>query len=178
MIDINLISPEQKKYLKGRRLYIIIKESVMLFCLFSGLMAIMLIGSKYFLQEQLNTLMEKNSVGIHSNELLNQQIIGVNKKITDAYNVQKGFKKWTIVLDSLGEITPANINYSQIKTYRQQFSIELQGTAATREDLLALQNNLKQSGNFENIDLPLKYLISKNQNNFIIKATISPKVKF
>ena len=178
MININLISPEQKVYLKNRRLYIITKESVMLFCLFAGLIAIMLIASRYFLQEQLTTLMEKNSVGIHSNEVLNQQIISVNKRITDAYNIQKGFKKWTVVFNDLSELTPTGITYSQIKTYRQQLSIELQGQATTREDLLALQTNLKQSGIFDNIDLPLKYLINKGHNDFVIKATIKPETNF
>lgn len=173
MIIINLLSPEQKKELKIKRIYLAIKEVVMLILLFTSIIAIMLGVSRYVLEEQLADIIERNISTINAGQQVNNQIIVLNKKINLINDVQKNFKHWSVFFKKISQLTPDEIIYNSLKIYHQEAILELQGTAQTRQDLLKLQKNLEESQLFKKVDLPLNNLIEKENNTFNITAEIN-----
>ncbi len=172
MITLNLLTPEQKKKLKTKKIYLSLKETVMLILLFTSIIGIMLIAARYVLEQQLAYLIEKNATVITKSQETSKKIASVNEKIETADIIQKNFQNWSIFFIELAEITPKNISYDFLKIYRQQATIELEGSAKTRQDLLALQKNLQNSNIFKKVNLPLSDLLAKTDNHFRIRAEL------
>lgn len=173
IINLNLLSPIQKKELKNKRIYIALKELIMLFLLFATIIAILLLVSRYVLEQQLTELISRNAINIKNTQEISQQIIDINEKIDNVYNIQNKFKKWSDFLADVSELTPDNIAYNFIKIYHQSGIIEIQGTAETRQDLLKFQKSLKESELFIEVNVPLSNLLAKENNVFNIQAEIN-----
>ena len=173
MIVINLLSPSQKKELKIKRLYIAIKELVMLILLFTSIIAILLLSSKYILDNRLAKLIEKNAYAIQQNMEVVRKIKSINEKIKIVDKIQLNFKQWSEFLFSLNDSTPENISYEIIRINYEDATIELKGIAKTRNDLTKLEDNLKNSNVLENVNLPLQSLLPKENNKFSIIANIN-----
>ncbi len=173
MITLNLIPPEQVAKLKNKKTYAAIKDLLLLFLLFSIIISIMLVGSKYYLQEKLTSLMDRNSASIQSNNNLNSRIIAINDKINRTYSIQKNFKRWSYLLQKINELTPSAITVNEISISKGEISLEIIGVAKTRDDLLQLKKNLDGSGLFAKINLPISSLINRENNSFNIRADIN-----
>ncbi|MDO8668785.1 MAG: PilN domain-containing protein [Candidatus Buchananbacteria bacterium] len=178
MIIINLLSPNQKRELKIKRVYVAIKELVILILLFTLIIAIMLLISKYILDNSLAKLIERNAYVISENRDIVNRINMLNDKISTVSKIQTDFKRWSDFLVTLTNLTPDNISYNSIKIKYDDTSLELTGVAKTRNDLTKLKNSLTDSNIFETVNLPLKDLLSKENNNFTITAKMIPaKIK-
>ena len=173
MIVLNLIPPEQEAKLKNKKAYSAIKDLLLLFLLFSIVVSIMLVGSKYYLQDKLTDLINRNSISIQTNDSINKKILAINKKIDQVYSIQKGYKKWSFLLHEIKRLTPTSVTINGVNISSQEVSVELVGTAQTRNDLLNLKKSLDQSGLFSNINLPINNLIERENNYFDIRADIN-----
>jgi Tfp pilus assembly protein PilN len=171
-INLNLLSPEQKKDLKIKRIYFTLKELVMLFLLFTAVIAAMLTISRYILEKRLTELVNKNAAHIQVGQEVNSQISALNKKINLVYQIQKQFQPWSVFLSRLTNITPPNIIYQNIKINYSTATLELQGVAKTRQDLIKLQQALDAADFLTEINLPLTDLLPKEKNLFHIQAKI------
>ncbi|NCN07543.1 PilN domain-containing protein [Candidatus Falkowbacteria bacterium] len=172
MITINLLSPSQKRELKIKRVYVAVKELIILVLLFTLIIAILLLISKYVLDNSLARLIERNAYSIAENREVINKINTLNSKIITVDKIQKDFKKWSNFFIIISEITPNNISYDLVKISYQDKSIEIKGVAKNRGDLTKLKDNLISSGLFEDINLPLKDLLAKDNNTFSITAKI------
>ena len=172
MITINLLSPNQKRELKIKRVYVAIKELIILILLFTLIIAIMLLVSKYILDNSLAKLIERNALAIQENRDVVNKINIINAKVNTISNIQKDFKRWSEFFVTLTNLTPDNISYDLIKVKYEDASIEIRGIARNRDDLTKLKNNLTKSNIFDNISLPLKNLLAKDNNDFTITAKI------
>lgn len=172
MITINLLSPNQKKDLKMKRVYVAIKELIILVLLFTLIIAIMLLVSKYVLDNSLARLIERNAYTIQENRDVVNRIDILNSKTDTINKIQKDFKKWSNFFVVFTNLTPNNISYDSVRIKYSEASIEINGVAKTRDDLTKLKDNLTNSNIFENINLPLKDLLAKENNNFTITAKI------
>jgi Tfp pilus assembly protein PilN len=175
MITLNLVPPAKKISLRNTRIYEAIKEALTLIFLFTSIIAIMLWVSRYYLEKELSDLTIQNSAYIKSNEDANQKINALNSQITAIYNIQNNFISNRALIEDLSLIAPGSIAYKQIKFYRMQNLVELNGTAATRNDLLEFKNNLEKSIWIKSVDLPMTALINKEQNDFMMRLEIDPK---
>lgn len=172
MITINLLSPSQKRELKIKRVYVAIKELVILVLLFTLIIAIMLLISKYILDNSLSRLIERNAYTIQENRDAVNKINVLNAKIETIGKIQNDFKKWSEFLVAFTNLTPDNISYSLVKIRYEDAFMEIKGVSKTREDLVKLKDNLTNSGYFTDINLPLKNLLAKDNNDFTITAKI------
>lgn len=172
MITINLLSPNQKKELKIKRVYVAIKELIILVLLFTLIIAIMLLISKYVLDNRLAKLIERNAYTIASNRDVVNKISALNAKIKTIDKIQRDFKIWSEFFALLTNLTPANVSYDLIRIKSDEATIELRGLAKTRDDLTKLKDNLTGSSVLTDINLPLKNLLAKENNEFTITAKI------
>lgn len=172
MNTLNLIPQEQKTILKNNRLYIAFKEAATLLLLFAAIMSAMLWLSRYYLEQQLSDLIIQNTANIKSNESTNKKIASINAKISTIKNIQDSSLGNRRLIEKINALTPANIQYSQIKFYRQQAAAELVGTAKNREELVKFREILNQADWIKKVDLPMNSLVDKENNSFNIKLEI------
>ena len=173
MINLNLISLEQKRELKIKRIYIIIKKLIIIFLFFSVILAVLLIISRYILESKLTKIINENISSIEISQKTNQRIGAINKKVNQVETIQTNFKQWSTFLTHLSVITPPSIAYNFFNIYYQTASLEIKGTAKTRQALLDFETNLKSSSVLSNVDLPLHYLLAQTNNDFVIQANIN-----
>lgn len=133
----------------------------------------MLVGSKYYLQEKLTDLMNRNSISIQSNDNINKRIIAVNRKINEVYAIQKESVKWSYLLQKIDKLTSTNASTSEISISRQGAYIDIAGRAKKRTNLLELKQNLDQSDLFSKVSLPINDLIERENNSFNIRADLN-----
>lgn len=171
MININLISPEQKKKLEKQKMYGVISRSIAMIFIFIAIFSGLLVGSKYYLESRLDNILVKNATEINKIHELGQSIKQINGKIDAAKSTQSEYRRWSPLLLKLSLLTPAEIYFEELRIYQQENLIEIKGFAKTRNDLISYQKNLDNSGLFKKTELPLEALISKENNSFTIKAT-------
>jgi len=173
MITINLISPEHKQELRAQRIFLALREIILLILLFTSIIAIMLWASRYFLEEQLAELITKNAQAINANQEINNRIKNLNLKIDNAAAIEGNFQSWSGLIIKLADLAPAGVSYRELKIFRQEQTIEISGLAQTRNDLSALQKNLETSNLFKQVDLPLNAFINKENNSFNLRAELN-----
>lgn len=173
MITLNLLPSNKKKQLKNQRLYSAIKEAVVLIILFTSIIAIMLWVSRYYLEKQLADLIVTNSLQLKSQEQTALKIQTINNKLKTIDNLQKNRYHLGQLIQQLTTITPASISYNQIRFFFQQKTIELSGTAKTRNDLLSLKNSLETTKWIKKINLPMDNLVNKENNQFQITIELN-----
>jgi len=172
MITINLLSPSQKKELKIKRIYVAVKELVILLLLFTSIIATMLLASKYILDNKMAKLIERNTQVIQANAEVVNKINSLNIKVEAIDKIQNNFKRWSYFLVTLTNATPPNISYELVRIQLDSASLELRGTAKSRDDLIKLKNNLNELKIIKDVNLPLKDLLPKENNQFTITANI------
>ena len=172
MITINLVPQEHKSKIERKKIYISIKEALLLILLFASIASILLILSKFYLEDQLLGLTDQNSQGIAETQLINAKIKLMNSRISEAYNIQKNFKNWSGVLAKIYAGKGDKITISSIKLLKQQSTIEIIGVAKTRTDLLEFQKRLQKNESFAKVNLPISDLINKENNGFTLRIEI------
>lgn len=158
--------------LKNNRLYAICKEAVTLLFLFAMIISIMLWISRYYLEKDLADLMIANAVNIKSNEDANQRIIAINQKIKLVTGINSDFIPTRRIMEAVSLAVPETIELKSINFYRQQSTIEITGSAKTRNDLQQLKNILTGLPWIKNANLPMTDLIDKENNQFSIKLEV------
>lgn len=175
MLTINLISNEQKKEIKMKRLYESIKKIFCVSIVLTCLTAIMFLASKLILQnEYVNAVMQTSIIARNSRGFDNK-ISGINHQINTASSIQDNYKIWSPLIKDIAEITPADITLSLLSIGADGKAVQLKGTAKYRESLLEFKQKLENSGNYEDINLPLQNILQKENINFDITVGIKEK---
>ncbi len=84
----------------------------------------------------------------------------INSKLSKISGITRGQIYWSELFLKLNGAAPDNIEISGLST--NNFSVSLAGEAKTRDDLLLFEDNLSKNDCFENINLPLSNLVSKD----------------
>ena len=94
------------------------------------------------------------------------------KESTRQIKSKKASKDGNLLIH-LSEITPDAISYSFFNIQYQLASIEIKGTAKTRQDLVDFETSLKESEMLSDVNLPLQNLLAQENNSFTIRANIN-----
>lgn len=172
MITINLIPQQQKKLLQHGRNFAALREAVMLVFLFASIMALMLWVSRYYLEVRLGEIAQQNAANIMSNEFTSGRIAKINSQISSAKVITNNYLPLRPTLEKIAAAIPESVALKTISYSRNPAAIHLSGTAKTRNDLLALKTLLEQTPWITGVDLPMTYLVEKDNNAFEISLTI------
>lgn len=175
MITINLIPQEHKLLANKKKIFIAVKEALLIILFFASIASIILMLSKYYLENQLVDMMNQNSNNIAIIQVTNNKIKKYNERINNADFVQKGFIKWSLVLEEVFKAKNESINLTNLKLYKKESILEISGTSLTRDELISFQERLEKVKYFNKVNLPLNNLISKENNNFNIRIEINTK---
>lgn len=177
-METNLLPTSEKLFLqaeKNRRLAIM--AAVL------GILAAVLVGGFVWSMRQIVDL-NKASLDRQLATLQGQQrateVGQINAKIEDlnkiliffdgALNNQPG---WTPILEKLVALTPPGLTWSEVTGSVKDATLEIKGTAATRDILIASIEALKAEPMVEAVDSPLSNIVVKEN----IPFTISLKLK-
>lgn len=174
MITLNLVPPEQKIRLKNNRLYLAVQESVTLLFLFAAIISILLLVSRYFLEQQLLETVTANAANIYSNQLVSQKINSLNQELANSLNIEKNYQPVTPLIAALSYTLPANVAVTNFRFSRQEGRVEFSGTAKTRADLIKFKDYLDDAAWLKDAEIPLSALVPKENNAFDIKAVFNP----
>lgn len=173
MISLNLIPQNKIEEIKIKRIYLIIKKLIILFLLFSTIVALSLIASRYILEQKINQLITENISSLKASQDINQRISFINQRTAKIKSIQNNFIDWHPYLIELSLITPESIKFQSLSLNRINQKLTLNGLAETRQDLLELEKNIDQSKFFYNVNLPLRNLLNQRDIQFNLTADIS-----
>lgn len=173
IITINVLSPQHQQALHNKHLYLRFKELALLILLFTAITGILTLLGRYFLEEQLADLANRNATAITANEIATAQAKNYNRELREIRSIQDRFHNWSEVIIRLVNQPTPNIVYQNIKVDAATGTINLSGTATTRADLIALREAITATPGVTKVDLPLTYLIQPTNNNFIITVHLN-----
>ncbi|MFA6306306.1 MAG: PilN domain-containing protein [Patescibacteria group bacterium] len=173
MLTLNLISEELKKEIKLRHLYLFIKKINLTLIIITIVIAIILLAAKTILQLKFNDVVDQTTLVTRNNQGYNDKIKGINSKIDFVATIQNGFIPWSNLLKTVADITPEDVSLYYLKINSEEKTIKINGRADLRDSLLNFKQKMETTTIFENIDLPVKNILEKENINFEINAKIN-----
>ncbi|OGE82792.1 MAG: hypothetical protein A3B10_03875 [Candidatus Doudnabacteria bacterium RIFCSPLOWO2_01_FULL_44_21] len=132
---------------------------------------ILVLAARFYLNSSLtataNEVANKREILKSSdNELLKQQVEGLNRKIAGINNLQKNHVYWSTALAELARLFASDIQLDFIFVDRPTGKIEVQGVAANRDSALKFWADLQTSLYFKDINFPLSNLERATNGSF------------
>lgn len=171
MITLNLVSLEQKKEIKLRHIYGLVKKSSLAILAVTFVTAVVLISAKMILQSEFNDVISQTSQNTETNEQY-ASAKSLNNKLNFVETIQEKFIPWSVLIKKIADITPDGINFYYIKMDAGDGTIKIRGKAKQRSSLLKFKDNMADSNYFYDIDFPIKNILEKENIDFEIKAKL------
>lgn len=174
MLTLNLVSLEQKKEIKIRRIYSLVKNLNLILIVVTITIAIILLVAKMILQSKSNDIISQITLNIGgSTSIYNKKVKEINNKIHFIEKIQNEFIPWSNLFKSLADITPADISFNYIKINSQDRTIKIKGRADYRSSLLNFKDKMSATSYFEDIEFPIKNILEKENVDFEINAKLN-----
>lgn len=173
MLTLNLISQEQKREIKLKNIYAVIKITGWSLTIVAAFFSIIFLAAKFILKDNYSQVLEQTSLVADADNSYLAKIKDINEKINSAEQVQKEYISWTSVLKKITGLTPQGITYSYLKIDKPGAKASLKGVAEKREDLLALKENLNNSNLFSSIESPMDDILQKENISFNISLNLN-----
>jgi hypothetical protein len=172
MIKLNLVSENLKKEIKLRRVYGIIKKVAFIFIFIIIIYAVALLFSSMLIANKFEETVNQTTLITKNSENYNNRIRGINGRLSSIAEAQKNFIRLSCFMKDIREFSGSDVFLNQILFNREKTLVVIRGKSKTRDKLLAFKEKLKDSGFFSEIDLPLKNLLTREDIEFEITATI------
>src|SRR3989338_9341333 len=161
MLTLNLISSGQKKEIKLRHIYDVIKTVNFILIIIIIVIAIILLIAKVILQSKFTEVVNQTTLVTKTNQGYNNNVREINSKLNFIEKIQTEFIPWSDLLKKLAEITPTDINLYYVKLDSLEQIIKIKGRAELRDSLLNFKDKMETAGYFEEIDFPIKNILEK-----------------
>ncbi len=173
MLELNLLPPEEKIESSFKWKYFVIKNFILLNLTTTLVVAIVLFAAKLALIHELEQVKSQSILVKDTYQKINKEIKIFNKKLEFINSMQKDFIPWSQILYPFftENILANNITIKTIEFDTINNTFTLNGIAPTRNDLIALRESLNKNKLIENLDIPLSYLLKKENIEFNLSAT-------
>jgi Tfp pilus assembly protein PilN len=178
MITLNLLSQESKKELAAlRRLsYAKVFSSIMLGTMLLAL--VFLLAVQFILNAQLTEVREEiaavqQSIPGDSERTLEQDVRELNRTLGKLAAIDEEFFSAPMLINEISSMLPAGIQLNKVGLQGLTNELRLEGTAADRNALLALQNALNALSYVENLDAPLSTFAQREDIAFTFSLSLT-----
>lgn len=171
-LRLNLLSPKKKTRFMHLAKFLFVKEILEYIIFTCVLLAIFHLLGWLVLTQSLNDLAQSAILINRSSPAINEQIRTVNRTAKQVLVAAEGFELLTPRLVELFEALPPTIKLSRVIMNRADSTLTLNGTAKTRDDLLAFQESLRKISWLEPATAPQSQLFQKDNVSFEINAKI------
>ncbi len=140
------------------------------------------LATKFYLQMQAGVFAAEieelqGQVNKRENADLKSKIKAVNDIATDFNNLAAASPKWSKVIAAFAPLPPAGTRISSMVIDSGRKSVSITGHAETREDVIALYNNILAAGeDFNGVDYPLENVAKPADINFHFTFSIQDKL--
>lgn len=175
MLAINLLSPEKQRLhtlrIAFHRTRTILELALFLACC----IAIVTIGTKYFLIQTILTFATTPTTNVQT-RALEMAVRKTNKTTALLERLQRDTIPWSTFLMHLSNAVPETVTVTEMTINSKttpQFT--LKGKAATRTDLLVFKTALERLSFITNLSFPLTNLLSPKDINWQLESSIDTK---
>ncbi|KKP79471.1 MAG: hypothetical protein A2271_04035 [Candidatus Moranbacteria bacterium RIFOXYA12_FULL_35_19] len=170
-IKLNLIPLEKKEEIAKKNLVSAIIKIEIFLTMVLAVFVIFLLSFNYILSLNFNSVVrteQKDSNDGKYDKLkeYDENFKKINQKISDVALIKKSQLYWSRFFLKLNGLVFPGIAINSITTL--DYSISLQGTSDTRDNLILLKEKLAKEECFLDINLPLDNLVDKNNISFKI----------
>jgi len=125
----------------------------------------------YFDRSQVTTMRSikelTQAINKTENAELKKEIQLVNSQIKDFANLSTATPKWTVVLEAIAAQVPPDVTIARITADEKTGKIDIAGYSPTREQVIALYNNINSDQkHFKDIDYPLENVSKPTEVQF------------
>ncbi len=163
---LNLISPDKYQHLKRMVSFQFVKNLLELILIIISLGGMVLLGGQWILQDYFNQIAEQIVSVSNRYAGTNQDIKKINSTLNRLEKIQKEYHNLIPSLSELTEKIPKNIILTALNFDDKNKKITLTGTALTRDDLLALKDQLNTLDWIRPLQIPPAQLTEKNNIQF------------
>lgn len=172
MINVNLISPDQKYNLRFEFIYLGLRQIIFSVIGVMILVSAVFLTARIILEDNYATMVRETTLVNQKNVNIDQEISKINSTLRKIKSIQDNYVKWSSLLVNLSKTFPDGITISALSIEKNTNTIYLQGNAAMRNDLITLEKNLKTKTYLNNITVPITSKLSPVNINFEINAKI------
>lgn len=170
-LTLNLLTQERKKMLTYERLTRQVLRAAIVTCLYLLVVAGTLFAARRILTQQSAVqraivVQQEQATIAQEGELPAERIKQLNALFGRVSLVQRSYRKWTPLLTTLSSYVPAGVRFTTMTVDQTQHTISIRGTAATRDDLLTLQQNFTAAKELTNFSLPVSNLLERENIRF------------
>lgn len=171
-VRLNLLSPEKRRSIE-RLVYAQFARNAVevIVCIFS-LLGIALLGGDWVLQTHLDDLSVKLTHVSHQEAEKSSQIRAINKTLIQTDMLLKRYRAWPAIVRPIVEAIPSGITLEHFSIDKDRKNLTLIGTAATRDTLILLEQNLKTVQTVQSVSLPFSQLTTRENLRFSISITL------
>lgn len=170
---INLLPPEKKQEMQSAFVFAYVQSLLVVVLLLTCIVSGTLVSTRLMLMNTLSGL--SSSAGPDTDEFtsVSQDIRDINAYIDSLEKLQKNRVAWSSVIDEIVDLLPTGVTLSRI-TLNPEGKIVLTGVAVHRDDVLQLENQLKNSGSFEDVKSPLSNILQRDDVKFEFEFQYAP----
>ena len=173
MLHLNILPKSQKKEIKLKLLFVALKNLFAFIVILLILYIITFLAVKLMLQMHFVDTIEETTLVTKSTQNYSKQVHDINIQIDAVDTIQNKSTNWSYLLEFLSKGINNDIALSGLAINRTNDTIILSGFAGSRQSLLELNEQLENSGIFENINFPISNILEKDNINFEIGAKFS-----
>ena len=173
MINLNILPQKLKNDAKLIILDKFIKKIIGTIFLFIIIFSGILFAAKFYLQIHFEETIERSASTSRSTEDYLKKVKEINNKIDYIAGIQDNNIDWTNMILRLSRTINNDIKINKININKNNNTLALSGNAKTRNSLLLLKDSLEKYENFNEIKLPIKNLLEKNNIDFEIITSIN-----
>jgi len=173
MLTLNLVSSGQKKEIKLRHIYGLIKTVNYILIIIAIIIAIILLVAKTILQSKFNEIVAETTLVTRTNQGYNNDVREINNKINFISEIQNDYIPWSVLLAALANMAPSDVSFYYLKVNSQDQTITIKGKALLRSSLLDFKDKMADSVYFKDIDFPIQNILEKENIDFEINAKLN-----
>lgn len=173
MLSLNIIPNELKKEIILKQL--IKSVRIILVCLSASTLiyALVLLGCRLILESHFKEISTQNVIVTKSTDNYSKQIKEISKQVADIANIQQNNIYWSPLIKTLFNNIPNDIALNKVTFSKPDNSLNIGGTAKTRDGLIGLRQYLENNNNFNVVSFPVQNLIEKENIDFDIILKIN-----
>jgi Tfp pilus assembly protein PilN len=170
---LNLLPNPQKKSLRTAQTMAFLQSLALFVMLVALIIASLIFSLKLILEHEVESNARQSHSSFEEYDLLTQQMRGINDYIDRVDDVHGHFVDWSAVLEQLGHAAPHGLQFEGI-TIQPDMTLMVEGSAKTRDDVLAMEKQLNEYPHFIDISSPLSNILQKQNLRFEFRMRFIP----
>lgn len=172
MLELNFLSERDQLSVSRNLIWLVLRNAFIWLALIIVMVVMLLLWSKVFLESNLANVQERGTLVTGSKLSFASQIEEINTAIDEVDLIQKKYVAWSQVLYEITQLVPPGNYVSELAVNSVEQSFSLSGFSNTREDLLSLEDNLKNAELISELKSPVSNLLKPNDIQFIFSGKI------